>query len=152
LLQSYNYYAIISIYICNAGNLKGTAGFGMGKGKGPREAINAAFRDGMRNLLHIDLYDNFGLAHDLHGKHNSCHAYIRATPRSRDMVASDFASEILLRFGIGSASVKLVGRRTPYSQVRAIFDALSKHENIDEYAKMTGKRYLTLKWAKENNL
>ncbi len=109
-------------------------------------------RSALRNLIHIDLYENYGLAHDLHGKHNSCQAYIRATPRSRVMVASDFASSVLLRFGIGSASVKLVGRRDPYSMVLALFDALSKHQNIDEFAKARGKRYLTLKWAQDNGL
>eukprot|EP01038_Epipyxis_sp_PR26KG_P008526 gene8526-11526_t len=134
------------------GNLRGSCGFGMGKGKGPPEALNAAFRDALRNLVHIDLYDNFGLAHDVHGKHNSCQVYIRATPRSREMVCSPLAEEILTRFGIGTVSMKIVGRRNPYSQVRAIFKAISKHENIDETAKNRGKRYLTLKWAHENNV
>lgn len=134
------------------GNLRGSAGYGMGKGKTTGDALNSAFRAAQRNLLHVDLYENFGLAHDVHGKHNSCHAYIRATPRSRKMVASPFASAILQRFGIGSASVKLVGRRDPYAMVRAIFDALSRHQNIDEYAKARGKRYLTQKWAHDNGL
>ena len=102
------------------GNLRGAAGFGMGKGQTPPDAINAAFRSALRNLTHIDLFDNYGLAHDLHGKHNSCHAYIKATPRSRIMVASPFAQAILTRFGISSASVKIVGRRDPYAQVRAV--------------------------------
>lgn len=133
------------------GNCKGTAGMGMGKGAGAREAIEAAFRDALRHLIHVDLYDNFGLARDLHGKHNSCHAYIRATSAERLFVGSDLAEEILACFGISSASVKLVGRRTPYSQTRAIIDALSRHQNIDEYAKMTGKRYLTLKWARDQH-
>lgn len=134
------------------GNMRGAAGFGMGKGKTAADALTGAFRQALRNLTHIDLYDNFGLAHDLHGKHNSCHAYIKATPRSREMVASPFATEILTRFGIGSASVKLVGRRDPYAMVRAMFNALGQHENIDEYAKDRGKRYLTLKWAHDQKL
>ena len=99
------------------GNLRGAAGFGMGKGKTGGDAVNAAFRDALRNLTYIDIYDRFGLAHDLHGKHNSCHAYIRATPRARVMVASPFATAVLTRFGIGSASVKLIGRRDPYAMV-----------------------------------
>ncbi len=132
------------------GNLRGAGGFGMGKGKTPNDAINSAFRAALRNILHIDLYDNFGLAHDLHGKHNSCHAYIKATSRARIFVGSNFAQEILSRFGISSASVKLVGRRNPYSMVRAIFNALEKHENIDEYARNRGKRYLSIKWAYDN--
>lgn len=134
------------------GNLRGAGGFGMGKGKSSADAINAAFRDALRHLIHIDLYDNFGLAHDMHGKHNSCHAYIKATPKSREMVASEFASQILTKFGISSASVKLVGRRDPYAMVRAIFNALEQHENIDEFAKERGKRFLTLKFAYEKNI
>jgi ribosomal protein S5 len=109
-------------------------------------------REALRNLLHIDLYDNFGLAHDVYGKHNACHVYIRATPASREMVASDYAEHVLNLFGINSASVKIIGNRNPYSQINAIFNALSHHENLDEYAKSTGQRYLTLRWAHRQNL
>lgn len=100
----------------------------------------------------MDLYDNFGLCHDVKSKANGCYCYIRATPRSRMMVASPLASGILMRLGISTASVKLIGNRNPYSQVRAIFDALAKHENIDEIAKARGKRYMTLRWLYENAL
>lgn len=102
--------------------------------------------------MHIDLYDNFGLAHDVMGKHNSCRAYIRATPRDRPMIASEFSASILELFGIGSASVKVTGRRDPYAHVKAIFNAVSKHVNLDEIARARGKQYLTLKWLHENNV
>lgn len=100
----------------------------------------------------IDLYENSCLAHDLYGKHNSCKVYIRATPRDRILVAGDLVEAILTHIGITSASVKVAGRRNPYSVVRAIFDALKKHENLDEYAKDRGQRYLTLKWLQKNNI
>ena len=109
-------------------------------------------RNSIRNLLHIDLYDNFGVAHDLYGKHNSCHCYIRATPIGREMVASAFAGEVLNRFGISSATVKMIGNRNPYSQINAIFNALSHHENIDEFAKDRGQRYLSLRWAYDKGI
>jgi small subunit ribosomal protein S5 len=134
------------------GNLRGTGGFGMGKGKNVGDAVNAAFRAALKNLIHIDLYENYGFAHNLLGKHNSCRAYIQATPRSRIMVGSTLAKAVLNHIGVSSASVKLVGRRNPYSMVHAIFDALSKHENIDEFAKRRGKRFLTLKWLRENQI
>eukprot|EP01041_Mallomonas_annulata_P002521 gene2521-4903_t len=139
------------VLVC-VGNMRGAGGFGMGKGKTAALALNAAFRDALRNLTFIDLYDNYGLAHNLHGKHNSCHAYIIATPRERVMVGSPFAAAILNRMGIGSASVKLIGRRDPYAMVKAIFNALEKHQNLDEYAKARGMRYLTLRWARDNNI
>lgn len=110
------------------------------------------YRAALRNLHHIDLYENGGLAHDVIGKHNSCIAYIKSTPVSRAMIASNFSQHILGLFGIGSASVKLIGRRDPYAKVRAIFDALSKHQNIDEYAKARGKRYLSEKWLRDKGV
>eukprot|EP01031_Cornospumella_fuschlensis_P037785 gene37785-45903_t len=36
--------------------------------------------------------------------------------------------------------------------VRALFDAVGRHENIDAFAKMTGQRYLTLKAAREKGV
>ena len=124
----------------------------MGKGKLPADALKYAFRAALSNLTHIDLYENSGLCHDLYGKHNSCHAYIKATGAERMMVAGTLATSILERFGIVSASCKILGRRNPYSQVRAMFNALAKHENIDEIAKGRGKRYLTLRWHYENQI
>ncbi len=119
---------------------------------GGPNCANFLCRASLRNLVHIDLYDNFGLAHDVHGKHNSCHAYIKATSKDREIVGSDFAIEVLSRFGLGSFSCKLVGRRDPYAMVNAIFNAVKQHENLDEFAKDRGKRYLTLKWIYDNQV
>ncbi len=134
------------------GNLKGTGGFGIGKSKTMVDALQLAYRDAFRNLVHVDLYNNAGLAHDLYGKHNSCKVYIRATPASRHMVGSDLACGILQRFGISSASVKIVGRRDPYAQVYAIMNALSMHQNIDETARSRGMKYATLAWIMKNGV
>jgi ribosomal protein S5 len=60
--------------------------------------------------------------------------------------------QVLTRFGIASASVKIIGNRNPYSTVMAMFNALRQHENIDEFAKDRGQRYLTLRWAHDQNL
>lgn len=134
------------------GNMRGSAGYGMGKAQTPADAVTNALANAYRNLYHIDLFDNYGFAHDLHGKHNSCQVYIRATPKSRPMVASPFARAILNRFGISSASCKIVGRRDPYAQCKAIFNAVGKHENIDEIAKDRGRRYLDLRWVHDQGL
>ena len=134
------------------GNLEGAAGFGMGKGKEPADALAAAFRDALRNIVHVDLFEGKTFAHDLYGKHNACHAYIRATHESRLMVGGDLAEEILTLFGAKSFSVKIVGRRDPYAQVNAIFNAVTKHENLEEIARARGQRYLTLEWLHKNGL
>jgi small subunit ribosomal protein S5 len=134
------------------GNARGTAGFGMGKGKEASDALNAAFRAATRNLVHIDLYDNFGLYHDVYGKHNNCHAIIKAYGKNKEPTTSEFAQTVLDCFGITGCSAKLMGRRDPYAMVNAMFNAVANHCNIDEQAKGRGKRYITLKWAKDRDL
>ena len=37
-------------------------------------------------------------------------------------------------------------------QVIAMFKAIEKHRNIDEFAKARGYRYMTVKWAMEHNM
>lgn len=142
-----SYRCLVSI-----GNRKGAGGFGMGKGADADIALRNAFRDALKNMIYIDLYENAALAHDLKGKHNDCIVYIRATPKAREMVASPLATSIFNSFGIVSCSAKIVGNRHPYSMVRAIYNALAKHKNIDEIAKERGTRYLTLKWMYDNGL
>lgn len=142
-----SYRCLVSI-----GNRRGAGGFGMGKGADSDIALRNAFRDALKNLVYIDLYENAALAHDLKGKHNDCIVYIRATPKSREMVASPLATSIFNSFGIVSCSAKIVGNRQPYAMVRAIYNALSKHKNIDEIAKERGMRYLTLKWMYDNGM
>ena len=109
-------------------------------------------RDALNNLIFIDLYENAALAHDIFARENNCYVYIRATPKTRVMVASPLAQAIFTQMGIVSASCKIVGRRHPYAMVRAIFKALAKHKNIDEIAKERGTRYLTLKWMYDNSI
>jgi small subunit ribosomal protein S5 len=142
-----SYRCLVSI-----GNRRGAGGFGMGKGADADVALKNAFKAALRKLIYIDLYENAALAHDLKGKHNGCIVYIRAAPKARDMVASPLATSIFNSFGIVSCSAKIVGNRHPYSMVMAIFNALSKHKNIDEIAKDRGTRYLTLKWMYDNGL
>lgn len=132
------------------GNMRGSAGYGMGKGESINIALDCAFRDALNNLIHLDLYENGGLCHDVTAKYNNCYAYIKATPKQREMVADEKVKEILNLFGISSASVKIIGRRDPYAMVKSIFKALQHHRNLDDIAKSRGARYMTLKWARDN--
>ncbi len=110
------------------------------------------YRDALKNLIYVDLYEGVDLAHDLKAKFNGCYVYIRATPKERRYVANPYIQEILKNFGILSASIKVVGRRNPYAVVRALFRALEKHRNLDETAKLRGKRYLELKEIHDNRI
>lgn len=134
------------------GNGQGAAGYGSGKGATPADALESAFREALKNIYFLDIYDGHCLTHDVAGKHNSCQVYIRALPGDRELKAGPIVEAILTRFGIASASAKVVGRRNAYSVVMATFKALSKHESLEEAAKKRGKRFLDVEWARKNKL
>lgn len=134
------------------GNGQGAAGYGSGKGATPADALESAFREALKNVHFLDIYDGHCLTHDVAGKHNSCQVYIRALPGDRELKAGPIVEAILTRFGIASASAKVVGRRNAYSVVMATFKALSKHESLEEAAKKRGKRFLDVEWARKNKL
>lgn len=134
------------------GNGQGAAGYGMGKAKTSPESLTAGFRDALKNVQFIEPHNGSLLAHDVEGIHNNCKVYIRAVPLEHGIVAGPAVKAVLARFGIAAASAKAVGRRNPYSVVRATFDALSKHESLDDIAKKRGKRYLTLEYARQQSM
>ena len=44
----------------------------------------------MRHVKHYDLYDNYGVAHHLKAKHNSCIVHVRSVPKGRMLVCSHY--------------------------------------------------------------
>ena len=130
------------------GNLKGVAGFGIGKAAEPREATEAASRMCKRNIFFVDAYKNHGLTTDLVGKHNSCIVRLRSVPGYRGLKGHPLIRDILLYFGISSCSAKSHGNRNIYNVVYATFKAIMTHKSIEEYARARGKRFLGLDKAK----
>lgn len=130
------------------GNLRGVAGFGVGKASEPKEATEAASRMCKRNIFFVDAYNNSGLTTDLVGKHNSCIVRLRSTPPNRGLKGHPLIRDILLYFGITDCSAKSHGNRNIYNVVYATFKAIMKHRSIEEIARARGKRFLSLDKAK----
>jgi ribosomal protein S5 len=57
-------------------------------------------------------------------------------------------NDILRVIGVECGEAKSVGRRNPYSVVRAIFHAISKHEGVEELSRKRGRRLISVSKAR----
>jgi small subunit ribosomal protein S5 len=126
------------------GNGRGVAGYGVGKGPEPEDALKKSLRNAMKNLHHIDLFQGTSLNHNLTGKHNSTRVFIQASKPESNMRASPLATVIMHAFGITSGIVKITGKRSPESNVKAMFRALMKHKSLESMARERGLKFLDL--------
>lgn len=134
------------------GNIKGSGGWGIGKGASAEEAKVRAYRAAKRNLIHVDLYRNRCITTPLYGKHNNCRIYIQAGHPGKHHKEGRMINDILRVFGVESGEARSVGRRNPYSVVRAVFDAMSKHVGVEEVARKRGRRLISVSKARYLNL
>mmetsp|Transcript_2402 Transcript_2402/g.3475 ORF Transcript_2402/g.3475 Transcript_2402/m.3475 type:complete len:166 (+) Transcript_2402:1202-1699(+) len=130
--------------LVTVGNANGTGGFGMGRGASPDLSLKRAFREARKNLMYVDRYKMYGLNYPLYGEHNSLRVYIYPMKRGKGLRAGRVVEGILEGFGIADATAKSIGRRHPYSVVRATFNALNGHESLHEIALRRGRRLLSI--------
>ncbi len=130
------------------GNLNGCGGWGVGKGPSMEEAKTRAYRAAKKNLIHVDLYRNRCVTTALYGKHNNCRIYIQAGHPQKPHKEGRMINDILRVFGVECGEAKSVGRRNPYSVVRAVFDAMSKHQGVEEVSRKRGRRLISVSKAR----
>ena len=130
------------------GNLNGCGGYGVGKAPSMEEAQIRAYRAAKKNLIHVDLYRNRCVTTALYGKHNNCRIYIQAGQPGRPHKEGRMINDILRVIGVECGEAKSVGRRNPYSVVRAIFHAISKHEGVEELSRKRGRRLISVSKAR----
>jgi small subunit ribosomal protein S5 len=134
------------------GNINGCAGWGVGKGENPDEARFRAYRDAKKNLIHVDLYRNRCVTTALYGKHNNCRVYIQPGNPAQPNKEGRMINDILKMFGVECGEAKSIGRRNPYSVVRAVFNAMSKHQGVEEVSRKRGRRLISVSKARELGL
>eukprot|EP00536_Pseudo-nitzschia_multiseries_P012128 jgi/Psemu1/31020/gm1.31020_g len=128
------------------GNLRGCAGFGVGKAFEPEDAVEIACRMAKRNIFFVDRYRGKTLTRDLVGRQNSCKVVLRTT--TNGLRGNPLCCEILKLLGITNVVAKAHGSRNHYNVVRATFKALMTHESLDEVALKRGLRLVNLQRAK----
>lgn len=128
------------------GNLRGCAGFGVGKAFEPEDAVEIACRMAKRNIFFVDRYRGRTLSRDLVGRQNSCKVVLRTT--TNGLRGNPLCCEILKLLGVTNVVAKAHGSRNHYNVVRATFKALLTHESLDEVALKRGLRLVNLQRAK----
>eukprot|EP00924_Labyrinthula_sp_SR-Ha-C_P008373 maker-scaffold_11-snap-gene-11.30-mRNA-1 protein AED:0.00 eAED:0.00 QI:285/1/1/1/1/1/2/112/242 len=126
-----------------SGNGNGAAGFGKGKGKSMKTAISDAVRKSEKKWVTVNLQDN-ALARDVTGSFKGTKVLLRAPKKSNKLVytvqeveedATDLVCSRLIHgicecFGIKKVNAKILTRkRSPYAVCKAVFNALSKHDD-----------------------
>ncbi|ETI37968.1 hypothetical protein L917_15461 [Phytophthora nicotianae] len=126
------------------GNMRGVAGYAVGKGSSPPIAIERGTKLAMKRFTYIDRFDDRTLYHEVRGKWNSCTLFLRPAPKDKGLTVSDTVACVLDCFGITDIVSKTHGQRNPFTVVKATFDALSKHETAEEMALRTGHSLVEL--------
>ncbi|KAG7383481.1 28S ribosomal protein S5, mitochondrial [Phytophthora pseudosyringae] len=126
------------------GNMRGVAGYAVGKGSSPPIAIQRGTKLAMKRFTYIDRFDNRTLYHEVRGKWNSSTLFLRPAPKDKGLTVSDTVACVLDCFGITDIVSKTHGQRNPFTVVKATFDALSKHETAEEMALRTGHSLVEL--------
>jgi len=129
------------------GNLVGAGGFAFGKGHSPQDAVARASKRAKNELRFVDRYRGTALAHDVRGKHNNCLVDIYATPPGSAAVGGNLGRAILHSLGFSAFTIKARGRRSPYSYVRATFEALAELNSVEDIARKRGRRILEIEHA-----
>ncbi|DAZ98053.1 TPA: hypothetical protein N0F65_001928 [Lagenidium giganteum] len=135
------------------GNMRGCAGYAVGKAASVQEAIDRGTLLAMKRFTYIDRFDDRTLYHEVNGKWNSCTLFLRPAPTGKGLTVSDTVACVLDCFGITDVVSKCHGQRNPYTVIKATFDALSKHQTAEEIALKTGHSLVELsKLARTRNL
>jgi small subunit ribosomal protein S5 len=120
------------------GNRQGVAGYAVGKGASPPDAILRGTKLAMKNFTFVDRFDDRTLFHEVRGKWNSSTLFLRPAPQGKGLTVSDTVACVLDCFGITDVVSKTHGQRNPYTVIKATFNALAKHETAEEIALKTG--------------
>ncbi|KAE9317502.1 hypothetical protein PF008_g18727 [Phytophthora fragariae] len=126
------------------GNMRGVAGYAVGKGSSPPIAIERGTKLAMKRFTYVDRFDDRTLYHEVRGKWNSSTLFLRPAPKDKGLTVSDTVACVLDCFGITDIVSKTHGQRNPFTVVKATFDALSKHETAEEMALRTGHSLVEL--------
>lgn len=126
------------------GNLNGCAGFGIGKGENADDAKDRAIIAAKKNFIYVDLFRGRCITQPLYGKHNNCRVYIQAGDPRMPSMEGRMVNDILRVFGVECGEARSVGNRNPYSVVRAVFNAMSKHKSLETIARTRGRRLISL--------
>jgi small subunit ribosomal protein S5 len=123
-----------------AGNGRGLVGWGVGRGNDEMSALNKAKTMVTKNCIYVPRFEGRTIPYVVIGKHNNTRVKLVPKLRGATMVASPLMGTILDMAGMRDISAKVLGNRNIFSQIYAVFDALSKVPSIPEHTRARGHK------------
>jgi small subunit ribosomal protein S5 len=117
-----------------AGNKKGSVGVGMGKANDTSLAIEKAFRDAKKNMLHLSLTKTMSIPFEVSAKY--CSGNIKIMPASgRGVTAGSALRDVIELAGIKDVTTKILSRsKNKLNIAMATIEALSLFKNKNKVA------------------
>jgi small subunit ribosomal protein S5 len=123
------------------GNGNGWAGFAHGRGKSPGDALIAAKKKCLKNMMYVPRMEQRGLFEDVKGQHNGAVVHLFKRPRFAYNRASPLVGTILEAFGITDVTSRMIGRNNTYSVLYATFNALTQVVSYRQMSLDRGQNY-----------
>ncbi|KNC52580.1 ribosomal protein S5 [Thecamonas trahens ATCC 50062] len=129
------------------GNMRGSAGFGFGKGTDVRAAVKRAFSDAHKNVIYVDMYNGRTVNHELFYKYGASKVLIRPQRKDGPYRAGRPYLPVLEAFGFKEVSIKTHGSRNMLNVLKAIWNALARHRSAEDVARARGKTLVDVSGA-----
>lgn len=127
-----------------AGNRKGVAGYGYGKGKDLAEATKMASKDLMKNLIDIPLDENRTIFQKTEGSYGTTKVLLDRCKRGHGLSAGTLIWALSDCLGIQDMTSKIYGSTHPLHVCYAFFRALVKTKSGREAALLRGQNYIKM--------
>lgn len=116
------------------GDSRGQVGYGFAKANEVSDAIRKGTEAARKNLVRVRL-DGTTIPHEVFAKWDGTQLMIRPARPGTGLIAGSKVRAVLALAGVQDVVAKLIGSSTPINQVRAVFEALARLGDRQEYMK-----------------
>eukprot|EP00462_Mataza_sp_D1_P008546 CAMPEP_0175153160 /NCGR_PEP_ID=MMETSP0087-20121206/19564_1 /TAXON_ID=136419 /ORGANISM="Unknown Unknown, Strain D1" /LENGTH=491 /DNA_ID=CAMNT_0016439771 /DNA_START=59 /DNA_END=1534 /DNA_ORIENTATION=- len=127
-----------------AGNRKGVAGYGYGKGKDLMQATRMASKDVVKNLIDIPLDENRTIYSSVVGTYGTTKVILCRAKRGHGITGGTLIWALADCLGIQDLTSKVYGSKHPLHVCYAFFRALVQTKSLREDALLRGMNYVNM--------
>ncbi len=122
------------------GDRKGKVGLGTGKANEVPDAIKKATQAAIKNVVSVSLVDNRTIPHEAIGVEGASKVMLKPAAKGTGVKAGGPVRKVLEMAGINDILSKSQGSNTKINMAYATLKALKAQKNIEEVARLRGKK------------
>ncbi len=122
------------------GDRKGKVGLGTGKANEVPDAIKKATQAAIKNVVSVSLVDNRTIPHEAIGVEGASKVMLKPAAKGTGVKAGGPVRKVLEMAGISDILSKSQGSNTKINMAYATLKALRSQKNIEEVARLRGKK------------